>query len=135
MSLVDLLAIGTASPLHQLCRIVDGTECAHCRGDALVHEETRDDDPESIHQDKVAPVVAGLGARVRDVEDVVVEHGGGIVKDVTVELAERDDELERVAEGVVVGDEAGGNEGQRTPEGLARGKQWHWYRIRGNLRR
>jgi hypothetical protein len=107
--------------LHQLCGIVDGAECADGGSDALVHQEAGDDDPEGVHEDKVAPVVAGLGTRVRDVEDVVVEHGGGIVEDVAVELAERDDELEGVAEGVVVGDERGGHEGQRTPEGLAGG--------------
>lgn len=49
----------------------------------------------------------------------MVEHGGGVVEDVTVELAERDDELEGVAEGVVVGDEASANEREGTPEGLS----------------
>jgi hypothetical protein len=49
----------------------------------------------------------------------VVEHGGSVVEDVAVELAERDDELEGVAEGVVVGDEAGANEREGTPEGLS----------------
>jgi hypothetical protein len=49
---------------------------------------------------------------------VVVEHGGGVVEDVAVELAEGDDELERVAQGVVVSDERGGDEGEGAPEGL-----------------
>jgi hypothetical protein len=49
----------------------------------------------------------------------VVEHGGCIVENVAVELAERDDELEGVAEGVVVGDKTGGDEGEGTPEGLS----------------
>jgi hypothetical protein len=119
-TLVDLLAVHTAGALQQLVRIVDSAECAPGCVDALDHQKARDDDPEGVHEDKVAPVVCGLGARVRDVEDVVVEHGGGVVEDVAVELAERDDELERVADGVVVGDEAGGDEGERAPECLRR---------------
>jgi hypothetical protein len=50
----------------------------------------------------------------------VVEHGGRVVENVAVELAERDDELERVADGVVVGDESGADEGERAPKGLAK---------------
>lgn len=100
-------------------RVVDGAECAPCRVDALDHQEARNDDPESIHKDKVAPVVCGLGARVRDVEDVVVEHGGRVVKHIAVKLAERDDELEGVANGVVVSDENGADEGQRAPKCLS----------------
>jgi hypothetical protein len=49
----------------------------------------------------------------------VVKHGSGVVEDVAVELTERDDQLQRVAERVIVGDEGGGNEGARTPEGLS----------------
>jgi hypothetical protein len=119
--LVDLLTVHAASPLHQLGRVVDGAECAPCRVDALDHQPTGDDDPEGVHENEVAPVVRGLGARVRNVEDVVVEHGGSVVEDIAVELAKRDNELEGVAERMVVGDEGSGNEGQRTPKGLARG--------------
>jgi hypothetical protein len=117
--LVDLLAVHTSSLGHDLGRIVDGTECAPGRVHALPHEEARNDDPKGIHEHEVAPVIGGLRARVCNVEDIVVEHGGRVVEDVAVELAERDDELERVAERVVVGDENSADEGERTPEGLS----------------
>lgn len=84
----------------------------------MPHEVTRDDDPEGVHQDKVAPVVELLRARVRQVEDVVVEQRGSVVQDVAVELAKGDDELGRVAQRVVNGDEVGGEEGAGAPEDL-----------------
>lgn len=48
----------------------------------------------------------------------MVEERGRVVENVTVELAQRDDELQRVAQRVVDGDEVGGEEGEGTPEGL-----------------
>lgn len=104
--------------LQQLRGVVDSAEGAHGGVDALVHEVAGDDDPEEVHQDKVAPVVGCLGAGVGDVEDVVVEQGRRVIQDVAVELAERDNELERVAERVVDGDQVGGDEGEGSPEGL-----------------
>jgi hypothetical protein len=117
--LVDFLAVCATRLRNELGSIVDGAEGADCCVDTLDHQQTRDDDPEGVHEDEVSPVVGGLRARVCDVEDVMVEHGGCVVKNVAIELAERDDELERVAEGVVVGDETGGDEGEGTPEGLS----------------
>lgn len=116
--LVDLLAIDASGPAHEPRGIVHCAESTDGGADALVHEIAWDDDPEGVHEDKVAPVVCGLGARVRYVEDVVVEHGGCIVEHIAVELAERDDELEGVAQGMIVGDQAGGDEGAGPPESL-----------------
>ena len=48
----------------------------------------------------------------------MVEERGSIVQYVAVELAERDDELGRVAERVVDGDEVGAEEGTGAPEYL-----------------
>ena len=104
--------------LQQLGGIVDGAESTDGSVDALVHQVAGDDDPEGVHQHEVAPVVGGLGAGVGNVEDVVVEQRGRVVEDVTVELAQRDDELQGVAQGVVHGDEVGGEEGEGSPEGL-----------------
>jgi hypothetical protein len=118
-TLVNLLAVHAPCPLHQLCGVVYRTECAPCGVYALHHQPARNDNPESIHQDKVSPVVSGLGARVRHVENVMIEHGGCVVENVAVELTEGDDELEGVAERVVVGDETGGDEGKGAPEGLS----------------
>jgi hypothetical protein len=104
--------------LQQLGGIVDGAESTDGGVDALVHQVAGDDDPEGVHQHEVAPVVGGLGAGVGNIEDVVVEERGRVVENVTVELAQRDDELQRVAQRVVDGDEVGGEEGEGTPEGL-----------------
>jgi hypothetical protein len=117
--LVRLLAVDATGPLHQLCRVVDGAECAPCGVHTLDHQPPGDDDPEGVHEDEVSPVVGGLGARVCNVEDVVVEHGGRVVENVTIELAERDDELQRVAERVVVRDQGGGDERTGSPESLS----------------
>jgi len=108
--LVDLLPIRPSGPRHDLGRIVHRAESTPRGADALPHQEAGNHNPESIHEHEVAPVVGGLGARVGEIVDVVVEHGGGVVQDVAVELAEGDDELEGVAHGVVVGDEGGADE-------------------------
>jgi hypothetical protein len=118
--LVGLLAVDATGPLHQLCRVIDGAECAPRGVHALDHEPPWDDNPEGVHEDEVSPVVRGFGARVCDVEDVVIEHGGRVVEDVAVELAERDDELQRVAERVVVRDKGGSDEGAGAPESLSK---------------
>ena len=106
------------SLLQQLGGIVDGFESTDGSVDALVHQVAGDDDPEGVHQHEVAPVVGSLGAGVGNIEDVVVEQRGRVVENVAVELAQRDDELQGVAQGVVDGDEVGGEEGEGTPEGL-----------------
>jgi hypothetical protein len=62
--LVDLLAVGASRLRNELGGIVDGAERTDCRVDTLDHQQTRDDDPEGVHEDEVAPVVCGLRARV-----------------------------------------------------------------------
>jgi hypothetical protein len=85
--LVELLAVDASRLGQEFGRIVDSTECAPGSVHALRHQEAGNDDPESIHEDKVSPIVRGLRTRVGDVEDVVVEHGGCIVENIAVELA------------------------------------------------
>jgi hypothetical protein len=48
----------------------------------------------------------------------VIEHACRIVQNIAVQLAERNDGLEGVTERVIGCDEAGGEEGEGTPEGL-----------------
>jgi hypothetical protein len=48
----------------------------------------------------------------------VVEERSRVVQDIAVELTERDNELGAVAQGVVDGDEVGGEEGAGAPEDL-----------------
>ena len=105
--------------LQQLRGVVDGAEGANGGVDALVHKVARNDDPEEVHENEVAPVVGCLRASVRDVEDVMVEQRGRVVQNIAVELTERDDQLQGVAERVVDGDQIGGDEGERAPKGLS----------------
>jgi hypothetical protein len=59
-----LLVALLAQLLNEPCRIVDSRKRAPSSHDALVHEVSRDDDPKSVHQDEVAPVVELLGTGV-----------------------------------------------------------------------
>merc|ERR1712226_1617792 len=112
---IRLLVPLLAQLLHQSRRIIDSRKGAPGSHDTLVHEVSRDDDPESIHEDKVSPEVELLWTRVRQVEDVVVKERSGVVQDVAVELAERDNELGWVSEWVVDRNEVGSQEGARSP--------------------
>lgn len=51
---------------------------------------SRNDNPEKVHEEVVAPEVVGLWSRVGDAQVVVVEHAGGVVQDVAVDLANGD---------------------------------------------
>lgn len=104
--------------LQQLRGVVDSAESTDSSVDALVHEVAGNDNPEGVHQDEVAPVVSGLRASVGDVQDVVVEERGCVVENVAIELAQRDDKLQGIAQRVVDSNEIGGEEGERAPESL-----------------
>lgn len=93
-------------PLGLVERVKSPPRCAH----SGIDEIERNDNPEGVHEHKVTPEVKRLRARVRTVEEVVVEQARGIVEHVAVELSERDDDLEWIAERVVGRDEAGGHE-------------------------
>ena len=54
----------------------------------------------------------------------MVEHGGGVVEDDTVELAGGDNDLDWVAERVGGGDHAGDNEAQWSPSELVERSVW-----------
>lgn len=78
----------------------------------------RDDDPEEVHEEVVAPKVVGLGPAVGNVKDVMVEHAGGVVEDVAVELAQGDDDLQGVTQGAVHCDHVCHEERERSPADL-----------------
>ncbi len=68
MSLVLLLVVTHLLGLLQQPRcVVNSAECTYSGVDALVHQVSGDDDPEKVHQNKVAPVVRCFRAGVRDV--------------------------------------------------------------------
>lgn len=84
--------------------------------DALKDQGTGDDDPEGVAQEVVGPEIVVLGPAV---VFLVHEHGegaGGVVQDVAIDLADADDELERVAQGVAGHDGVGDEEGDGAPE-------------------
>ena len=110
--------------LQQLGGVVDSTESANGSINALVHEVTRNENPEEVHEHEVAPEVGSLRASVGYIEDVVVEQRSRVVQDVAIELAKRDDELQRVTKRVVDSDQVGGDEGEGSPEGLPIALVW-----------
>lgn len=113
-----LLIALLAQLLDEPSSVVDGCKGAPGSHDTLVHEVCRDDDPESVHENKVTPEVELFRARVGQVENVVIEERGGVIQHVAVELTERDDELGRVPKRVIDGDEVCGEERTRAPEYL-----------------
>ena len=57
----------------------------------------RDDNPDKIHEEIVAPKVVWLRSGIIETFMIKVEHAGGVVEDVTVYLTQRDHCLKRVA--------------------------------------
>jgi hypothetical protein len=109
---------GTAFALQDLVRFLQRIERTPGSTDARADQIERNDNPEAVHEHKIAPEIEGFRPRIGAVEEVVVEHARGIVEHVAVELAERDDDCQAVAQGVVRRDEAGGDEGEGAPAGL-----------------
>ena len=75
----------------------------------------REHHPDEVHKEVIPPEIQELRARVCDLLIVVVEHAGGIVEDESVDLADADDDLERVAERMRGGYEGGYDEAERPP--------------------
>ena len=62
---------------------------------------SRDNNPKQVHKHIVPIKVIGLRSRVRLVKHVMVKHARGIVEHVAVELAQRHNDLQRMAQGVL----------------------------------
>lgn len=75
----------------------------------------RDEEPERIERDEVDPEVEGLGPAVDGAVDGVVEEEDDEVQYGPVQLAEADDDLQRVAEWVVLDHKPSDQKGQRAP--------------------
>lgn len=109
----------TSLALHALLGGLDGLELRKGTGDladAGEDEPRGDDDPEEVAEEVVGPEVDALRAAVDDLVDDLVEGAGGVVQDVAVELAQADDDLERVAHGQVLDNAVGAEEGEGAPE-------------------
>ena len=70
----------------------------------------RENHPDEVHEEVVAPEVEELRARVRHLLVVVIEHAGGVVEDEAVDLPDAHDDLEGMAQGMRGGDEGGDDE-------------------------
>jgi hypothetical protein len=81
----------------------------------LARLTARENHPDEVHEEVISPEVQKLRSRVCDLRIVVIEHAGCVVEDQTVDLANTDDDLERMAERVRICDEKGYNEADRPP--------------------
>jgi len=78
----------------------------------------REDHPDEVHEEVIAPEVEKFRSRVCDLRIVVIEHAGGIVENQSINLAHANNDLKRMAERVRVRDEECYNETDRTPSEL-----------------
>jgi hypothetical protein len=113
-------------------------ECRASLGHALVEEKAWYDNPDEVHEDEVEPEIVCFRTTVAEVFVVVVEQACGVVEDVSVNLPDRDDCLDRIAEWVLSKDQIDGDEGQRTPEECSNcfhaENEWlHFVRRRSSL--
>ena len=77
-----------------------------------------DDYPNNVHSKVIDPKVVCFGPTVNDILVVEIKHASRIVKDISVDLAQRYQCLEWVAERVPGGDRKSNKIGERTPADL-----------------
>lgn len=82
----------------------------------LSDEQQGNDNPEEVAEEVVSPEVESLRSAVDNVVDDLLESTDGIVENITIQLAQADDDLEGVAQRVVGDDEVGAEKGHGTPE-------------------
>lgn len=61
------------------------------------------DDPNEVHEEIITPKVIRFWSAVRKALVVVVEHACGVVEYITIDLAQRDQGLERMTERMIIG--------------------------------
>ena len=66
----------------------------------LAELTTRYDDPEKIHEKVIHPKIVRLWTAVIDTFEIKIEHTGGIVQNVAVELSQGDYGLKWVSQGM-----------------------------------
>lgn len=74
--------------------------------------------PDEVHKEVIEPEVVRLGSAIDQAEEVFVERISRIVENVAVNLAEGDDQLQGLTEGVLDGDIVGDEERKRSPAHL-----------------
>lgn len=77
------------------------------------------DDPDEVHEEEVEPEVVCFRAAILLASIVQIKHAGRIVENIAVDLAERDDALERISERGLGRDHVRHDERERTPGSLS----------------
>lgn len=106
--------------LDSRCRLYLGEHLCGL-ADALLDEQQGNNNPEKVAEEVVSPEVESLRSAVDNVVDDLLERADGVVQDVAVQLAQADDELERVAQRVLGNDEVDADEGHWAPENSSDG--------------
>ena len=115
LELAVTLLYSSSAPQHRQ-RMAIGRRGDPGRCDQILTE--RNHDPNEIKEEEIAPVIISLWPTVRQTLVVLVKQRGSIIKDVTIELAERHDCLKGMSKRVGAHDEPGNNERKRTPTDL-----------------
>jgi hypothetical protein len=69
-----------------------------------------EDHPNEVHEEIIDPEVQELRSAICNALIIMVKHACSIVEDETVYLADGDDYLQRMAQGMIYGDESCDNE-------------------------
>jgi hypothetical protein len=101
--------------LNSRCRLNLG-EYLCGLADALLDEKQGNNNPEEVAEEVVGPEVESLRSAVDNIVDDLLERADGVVQDVTIQLAQADDELEGMAQRMVDNDEVDAEEGHWAPE-------------------
>jgi len=75
-----------AIALYRLRNTIQSLERLAGGYQALIEEQTRDHNPDEVHEEKVEPKIIPFRSTIREVFMVVVEQASGIIQDVSVYL-------------------------------------------------
>ena len=74
--------------------------------------------PDEVHEEIISPEVIRFRPTVCKALGIMIKHARGIVKYISIDLAQGDECLERMTEGMLVSDEQCDSEGHGTPTDL-----------------
>ena len=90
----------------------------HWITDIVYRLTSRDNNPDEIHEEIVAPEIVGFRATIRKPLVVVVKHARRVVQNIAVDLPNTHYRRKGVAQRVFSGDEPCDDERQRSPHRL-----------------
>ena len=82
-----------------------------------VKPTSRKHDPNEVHEKVVEPKIISLRPAILYIVVVEVEHGCGVVQDIAIDLTEANNELQRVAKGMRLGNVEGDDVAHWPPAG------------------